>query len=233
MGLGKFLGFVAGATVAVACAPAIGAIASVAGLGAAAGTLTGAAASSAGLAALGGGSLAAGGLGMAGGTAVVGAVGGAIASGTAGNFADSAIDNIIKDKVKPKQGSVVYCDLPVGEHSGIYVGYNKIVHLNGDGRIEKVSPSQFLSRLGGLNTAMSIYVSCDGKHSVGSSIDADFASSQIGKKRDYNLLLDNCHQFTSGCLTADFENSDNFLWMLKVTAKNEIEASNWRVWDLE
>lgn len=72
--------------VALAAAPAIGAAASAAGLGVAGGTLSGAAASSAGLAALGGGSLASGGLGMAGGKAVVTALGvaaGGTASGTA------------------------------------------------------------------------------------------------------------------------------------------------------
>ncbi|MFM4951188.1 hypothetical protein [Aeromonas dhakensis] len=69
---------------ALVLAPTIGAMASAAGLGAAGGTLSGAAASSAGLAALGGGSLANGGLGMAGGKAVVtalGATSGAVTSG--------------------------------------------------------------------------------------------------------------------------------------------------------
>jgi hypothetical protein len=73
------VGIATGGT-AFAFAPAIGAAASVAGLGVAGGTLSGAAASSAGLAALGGGSLAAGGLGMAGGTAAVTAA--AAAAGT-------------------------------------------------------------------------------------------------------------------------------------------------------
>lgn len=62
-------------------APAVGAIASAAGLGVAGGTLSGAAASSAGLAALGGGSVASGGLGMAGGTAVVSAIAGGLGVG--------------------------------------------------------------------------------------------------------------------------------------------------------
>ena len=50
-------------------------------------------------------------------------------------------------KVMPKKGSVLYCDLSFGiaEHSGIYVGDNRIVHLNGKGEIEAVSPAAFLS----------------------------------------------------------------------------------------
>ena len=50
-------------------------------------------------------------------------------------------------KVMPKKGSVLYCDLTGSflEHSGIYVGDNRIVHLNGKGEIEVVSPAEFLS----------------------------------------------------------------------------------------
>jgi hypothetical protein len=83
----KVLVVLGGGGVAVAAgvfaAPAVGALASAAGLGVAGGTLSGAAASSAGLAALGGGSMAAGGIGVGGGTAVVAAATGAAGAGGA------------------------------------------------------------------------------------------------------------------------------------------------------
>lgn len=84
------------------------------------------------------------------------------------NFAESFIDNVIKDKVTPKAGSVVYCDLVFGyaEHSGIYVGGNKIVHLNKKGIIEKVSPKEFVEE----TTAMSIYVSSSRETSDGNPL---------------------------------------------------------------
>jgi len=246
MGFGRFLGTVvcgaAAVAVGVVAAPAVGAIASVAGLGAAAGTLSGAAASSAGLAALGGGSLATGGMGMAGGTAVVaGAAGVAGAATGAGviknpvsNLAESFVDNVFRDQVSDlRVGAVVYCDLHAGEHSGIYIGDEEIVHLNGEGDIEIVSPSEFIQRLGGFNTAMSIYVSCDGTDVVGSSTVADRARESVGGYRDYNFILDNCHQFTAGCLTGNFENSSNFLWMLKREASEVLGADAWRVWALD
>lgn len=46
------------------------------------------------------------------------------------NIGESLIDTF-RDPVKPKLGSVLYCDLAFGymEHSGIYIGRNKIVHL--------------------------------------------------------------------------------------------------------
>lgn len=150
-----------------------------------------------------------------------------------GNLAESFVDNVIRDKVYPLRGSILYCDLFFGraEHSGIYIGDNKIVHLDGSGNIETVTPTVFLERLGGLNTAMSIYVSCDDSSPVGSNEIARRAQNMSGRRREYSLLFDNCHQFTSGCITGDFENSDNFLWMLKDTTNNKISGNTWRVWN--
>lgn len=147
------------------------------------------------------------------------------------NFAESFVDNVIRDKVYPKPGSVVYCDLAFGyaEHSGIYVGNNEIVHLNRHGKIEKVSAKRFIDG----TSAISIYVSSSMNLSDGSEKVAERALNSIGRYRDYNFILDNCHQFSSGCLTGNFENSDNFLWMLKDTAKKVLGSDEWRVWDRE
>ena len=51
------------------------------------------------------------------------------------------IDYIFRDQVRPKKGSIVYCDLAFFvEHSGVYIGNNKIVHLDGSGYVEVVTP---------------------------------------------------------------------------------------------
>jgi hypothetical protein len=134
--------------------------------------------------------------------------------------------------VSPSVGSVVYCDLAeYVEHTGIYIGDNKIVHLDGSGIVEVVTPKQFMGRLNGFNSSAHIYVSCKGKSAVGGKAIAERAKKMVGSNRRYNILLDNCHQFTSGCITGNFENSDNFLWMLKHTAKNEIGVNKWLIWD--
>ena len=150
------------------------------------------------------------------------------------NPLEGFIDNVFLDKVsRLRRGAVLYCDLPIGKHSGIYVGKKKIVHLNGDGTIEKVSPRGFIDRLGGLNTAMSIYVSCAGTSAVGSPEVADRALNMVGNRRNYNVILDNCHQFSAGCLTGDFDNSSNSLSMLRNEARTVLDTDTWRVWDLD
>ena len=141
--------------------------------------------------------------------------------------------SMFSDKQKPKKGCIVYCDLAVVvEHSGIYVGGGKIVHLDGDGEIEKVDFFKFLERLDGLNPATKIYYSCDAKgKAIKNKEIANRAKSMVGKGRDYHWISDNCHQFTSGCITGDFENSDNALWMLKDTAEQELGVEQWKIWE--
>ncbi|ENX21431.1 MULTISPECIES: lecithin retinol acyltransferase family protein [Acinetobacter] len=150
---------------------------------------------------------------------------------TAKNAGEYVID-LIKGKVTPVRGSVVYCDLTAGrklaEHSGIYIGDNRIVHLNRHGYIEIISPQQFIS---GITTGNEIYVSCEGEWPVGCDEVADFAESMVGIIRNYHVLVDNCHQFSAGCLMKDPENYNNFLWFLKDEANKRLGADNWRLWD--
>lgn len=147
---------------------------------------------------------------------------------------DGFINAVIKDTVKPKVGSVVHCGLAMNqiEHSSIYVGYNKIAHLDGSGKIELVSPRVFLNRLDSLDFAMNIYVSCRDGKAVASQIAAKRAQAKVGETIEYGLISNNCHMFTSGCLTGDFNNKDNFFSCLEETVEKELNMNEWRVWDL-
>jgi len=151
------------------------------------------------------------------------------------NLIESFIDNVCRDTVStPAIGSVLYCDIIFGlvSHSGIYIGENTIIHLDGDGTVTTATPNEFLDRLEGINTAMSIYVSCNGTAPTGAKEVVLRALKTLGDKRDYNILFDNCHQFTAGCLSGDFEgNAANFLWILKMEADKYIDADSWRVWN--
>ena len=133
---------------------------------------------------------------------------------------------------EPIPGTPVYCNLAVAvEHTGIYVGDNEIVQLNGDGNIEIVSPREFLARLDGLNPAVSIYCACRSGKALGRKVIADRARSMVGSRRDYSLVFDNCHQFTCGCISGDFENPCNFFWMVENEIRAKLGAFTWAEWD--
>lgn len=137
------------------------------------------------------------------------------------------------------EGSVVCQDLSLDgafehsglngtfEHSGIHVGGYKVVSLDGSGEIKEEGTRAFLD--GGYNRF--IWVSCRGGAAVGKPWAAKRAREMVGQTREYNPVLDNCHQFTSGCLTGDFERADNAFTFLKMTAKRVLGLDNWRVWD--
>jgi len=149
-------------------------------------------------------------------------------------IAESFIDNVVRDCIpEPALGSVVYCALAMGylDHSGIYIGKNQIVHLDGSGEIEIVSPETFLNRLGGLNLAISITVSCAAGKPVGSRQVAARARRQVGRTVDYRLLTNNCHVFTAGCISGDFDNWSVTMSALKSAARDHLGAKEWRVWD--
>ena len=154
-----------------------------------------------------------------------------IAAGFISQAGGHIVDNYIKDYLLPSVGSIVYCDLAhVCEHSGIYIGDGKIVHLDGGGDVEVVSHKDFLNRLGGFNPALSVYISCKDTEAIEDFSAAERAISMIGNRRNYNLVFDNCHQFTSGCITGNFENADNFWWALKNTIEKYYAVNSWRVW---
>ena len=147
---------------------------------------------------------------------------------------------LFKDHVRPKPGSILYVKL-VGipfatfgtpEHTGIYAGNNRIIELKGDGRIISVSLEEFLDY--GCFTRMGLvaYVACDSKGNVlHDERIAQRAERKVHTSRSYNVLFDNCHQFTSGCITGDFENPHNFFWMVEDTIKQHfgVEKISWRV----
>ena len=58
------------------------------------------------------------------------------------------VDALFIRSAQPQRGSVVFCRL-VGmlEHTGICIGDDRIVHLDGSGLVEEVGPSEFMSRI--------------------------------------------------------------------------------------
>lgn len=137
-------------------------------------------------------------------------------------------------RLKPKVGSIVYCGLAANqfEHSGIYIGNNLIAHLDGSGKIEAVTPQVFLNRLNGFNSAKNIYISCKDDKSVGSRSVVTRARNKVGQKIRYDFITNNCHMFTSGCLTGEFDNNDAFFWLLNETTQRVLGTNQWLAWDI-
>lgn len=135
-------------------------------------------------------------------------------------------------KVRPLTGSVVYCKIlgGVAEHSGIYVGNNQIVHLNGSGLVECIPPETFLDKES-RSSFNAIYVAAHAGMAVGSKDAAKRARNMIGSFQEYDILQNNCHRFVSGCLTGDLDNADCFLWMLKHTCRRTLGANSWCIYD--
>ena len=147
------------------------------------------------------------------------------------NAFESIVDNAIKDTVRePAIGGAVYCDLALGhaEHSGIYIGNGLIAHLNRFGTVEAVDRAKFLEG----TTAISIYTSCIGTMPIGCESAASYAKSVIEQKkhRRYNVILENCHMFTSECISGE-KSANTFLWMLKYESEKHHGTNNWRVWE--
>ena len=117
-------------------------------------------------------------------------------------WTEKTIDAFFIHSVRPAVGSVVYCNLAmVAEHSGVYVGDGQIVHLNGNGRIERVSAEKFCERFGGKNPSFTIFcpTNWQGK-AVGDKKVAEYALRSVGRFVNYNPAFNNCHCFTASCL---------------------------------
>ncbi len=161
------------------------------------------------------------------------------------------IDSHFRDHAIPVPGSVVYSDLMVGvEHSGIYVDdgqiSNIVVTAFAEGQVRYSDAQDFTSKS---VMGKKIYVSCRGKDAVGHPNVASGAHSHIGEQSFYGLVVNNCHDFSSKCVSyagrepGMFEKLVNFghslldlnweptLRALKSNARNQLRANKWRLWD--
>jgi hypothetical protein len=142
------------------------------------------------------------------------------------------VDKVFRDQVQPVPGSILHCSLKGAEHTGVYVGDGQIVELLGSGLVRRGRPSNFIE---GTN-AVTIYVACHDTKPLGSAEIAERAKSQVGNFRDYKLFFDNCHQFTCGCITSQFENSNNFFYMVESVIREQMNFGReftWRAWELD
>lgn len=112
-------------------------------------------------------------------------------------------------KVKPEIGAIVCCGVGgILDHTGIWVGDNTIIELDGNGLIKAISVQRFTKERSGKN----IFIACDSTAKpIASQLAAERAQQQIFQYRDYHLIENNCHQFIWQC----FKPHDNNLTTFK------------------
>ncbi|MGL5192312.1 MAG: lecithin retinol acyltransferase family protein [Chroococcales cyanobacterium] len=142
-----------------------------------------------------------------------------------------------RDPTQPICGSIVYCNLKLGpstfEHSGIYIGNGKIVELQGKkhgGGIVAVDRYGFIEGIS--DSQRIIWVACYGEGSkpIGDKLVAQRAEAEVGNTKTYHLLRNNCHRFTSGCITGNFNNNDTLFVKLRDTVRHKWGNHTWRKW---
>lgn len=160
---------------------------------------------------------------------------------TGGNFPIPPIANPLINKIRysstsvePGKGSPIYCDLGFGfvEHSGIYIGNFEAIQLNGRGLVEVVNLFDFTDNV--TTTSRDVFFPLDKVDSVPIELEEayDNALCKRGKLIKYNVVFNNCHKFTSGCLTGDFDQNNQLLDFMKCTTE-QIYGKKiiWRRWD--
>lgn len=133
------------------------------------------------------------------------------------------------------EGSVVYRDLWLAEHSGIYVGDGVFVSKQKNGDVIGQWLNDFLGK------ATSFFVSADNAlRPLGGPEIARRAKAAVGTYRNYgkspsrddgsyDLRKNNCHIFSSYCITGK-RNNDTGLSHLKPTAKQHAHMTKWVGW---
>ena len=103
--------------------------------------------------------------------------------------------------VMPEAGAIVCCGIGgVLDHTGIWIGDNTIIEVDGNGLVKPVSPQRFTDSRSGKG----IFIACDSLGTpLASEMAAQHAIAQIFQVRDYHLFDNNCHQFIWQCFKND------------------------------
>lgn len=134
------------------------------------------------------------------------------------DFAAAFLGRYSFHPVCPRIGGVLATGLLGGllAHTGIYMGKGEVVELDGEGRVRRVDLETFQSA-SIFRTGPGIFTACDGLIPIGDPLAAERACMCLGDQHRYDLVFDNCHRFTSGCITGDFENADTLFFLLMRT----------------
>ncbi len=136
-------------------------------------------------------------------------------------------------------GAIVYINLGIGgmefaEHSAIYLGNNRFVELHGSGEV-RIVDSWTLLNSSKQRVGEKIFIATDGFGFPLQNKEIALRSlKEVGKKLEYHLLENNCHEFVAGCIINQFENDYNYFYLLKdlISEKlNDKAPIKWRVFN--
>jgi len=111
------------------------------------------------------------------------------------------VDEVLNTQKLLVPGSIVACDLGGRwDHSGIYVGRNRIVERNGDGTVKKISINDFMDS-SAIRTGISLFIACSKGKPISSPEIARRAKAIAGREPGYCLITNNCHKLAAFCAT--------------------------------
>jgi hypothetical protein len=130
------------------------------------------------------------------------------------------------DAVKPRNGSIVTCDIfEMFEHTGIWINGN-IFELNGNGLVRCISPSRFIQNRSGDK----IYVACDLQgNPLVEPLAIERTKSQLYNLYDYHLIKQNCHRFVAEMIAGNRQNITSFSDLNEFLSSHFNTAIDWRL----
>ena len=114
-------------------------------------------------------------------------------------------------------GSILRVSLKFNtDHSGIYLGYGNIAELDGSGKIMVRSFDDFIKGDRTMRNGKNISVATDCSGNVLAKPEiARRAIKSLCQIRDYDVVTENCHRFTAGCITGNFTKDITFFSALE------------------
>jgi len=134
-------------------------------------------------------------------------------------------------KVRPEVGAIVCCGIGgLLDHTGIWVGDNTIIEMDGNGLIKPVSVQRFTEDRTGKN----IFVACDSNaRCLAIETAAIRASKKIFQCEEYDMFSNNCHQFVWQCFKPNDSQLTTFKELNKRIAKYFKRQIYWDLCDID
>jgi len=132
--------------------------------------------------------------------------------------------------VVPVVGSLLCCGIGgLLDHTGIWVGDDTIIELDGNGLIKPISSQRFTQERSGEH----IFIACDSLGTpLASELAAERAIAQMYEYRDYHLIENNCHQFIWQCFNPNDKKLTTFKQLNSRIAKLYDRQVFWDLCDI-